>query len=238
MNPAKPLLFILALFSLSQLQACCFIEGSGEIVTEDRCVQSFHRVEVDGDVVVIIDAGLEPGTVLVTADDNLLEYVEVDVDDGLLTVSADGFIFPSEPILVEVGVAEVDRVQGSGSGKVIGRTVATNRQTLKLEVTGSGQIDFAVDLARLETRITGSGAILLEGRVDLHEIEVTGSGDVGASCLKARDTEVHISGSGDVRVTALETVFGQISGSGDLEIAGDPHLIDVGVTGSGDVTRR
>jgi len=90
----------------------------------------------------------------------------------------------------------------------------------------------------VSTRITGSGAILLEGRVDLHEIEVTGSGDVGASCLKARDTEVHISGSGDVRVTALETVFGQISGSGDLEIAGDPHLIDVGVTGSGDVTRR
>ena len=78
------------------------IKGSGNLITRTVAVGNFHTVDASRGVKVVISD--EPGEVEICADDNLIEYVRVGVDDGELKVTVAPRIHavPSEQILVRV----------------------------------------------------------------------------------------------------------------------------------------
>lgn len=180
------------------------IRGSGKLATEERAIESFDRIELEGSVDVFVDVGKDQ-SVTVSTDDNLLENLSTEVigKNTLLISSVHSY---STRLGAEVRI-----------------TVPSLRS---VELEGSGDIEIRNMSGKLfEVGIDGSGDVLVEGEVDELDIIVNGSGDVDAADLVAEVAYVDINGSGNVIVYVKEEIDGNVNGSGDIDILGDPEIV-------------
>ena len=193
------------------------VPGSGVEASEGREFEStFERVHVDASLDVEIRVG-EAQSVTVRADDNLIEWIDTSVRDGVLRIgwdSPDGSGWrPQVKPRVDVTVPALTGVELEGAPELV--------------VRGIGGSSFAVEVA-------GAGRLRADGKVETLKVEVAGAGDVDLFDLEATDAEVEVSGAGDVDLRASGRVRATVSGAGDVRVKGGA-VIEPQVTGAGSV---
>jgi hypothetical protein len=190
--------------------------GSGKAVTDTRSVSGYSSVEMSGSGELQIEqTGAESLTI--SADDNLLQYLTSDVIGGQLRLGMkNGSYSTSTPVVYKLTVKNLHGIALSGSGSINGKALATD--SMKIELSGSGDITTAGSTDRMEVVISGSGSVHGEG-------------------FKSRDARVEIDGSGSATVAAGERLDVIINGSGSVEYIGDPKM-NTSRNGSGTVNKR
>ena len=243
MDNRKSLYFILPLIALV-LMACRVgsvrinsrhIEGSGNVVTEEREVSGVERVSLEfvGDLTVI--QGDEEG-LTIEADDNLMEVIETRMQGHELIIGLDENVDvdTDNPIRYTLRVRDLDRITVSGSGNVVSQKLDV--ETLDLRISGSGNMTIEeLVTTDLEVRISGSGNVDLLGTADEQDIHITGSGNYHAGDLHSRQVNVVVSGSGDVSVWPDESLDVRITGFGNVSYYGSPKVTQ-SITGSGSIS--
>ena len=211
------------------------VQGSGDVVSEDRQVSAFDEIQLKGTGNVILTKGDMQSLEIVT-DDNILPLIETNVRNKKLIISYKKDNVKATTLDFLITVAKLKGVSISGSGDINGKSrfVADN---FYADISGSGDISMELEVDRLESGITGSGSINLLGATKSHRASITGSGDIDAFDLDAKDVSVKISGSGDCKVTAAETLTAKISGSGDIYYKGQPQ-VNTSISGSGSIKSR
>ncbi len=236
-------LFLMA-FTVVSLSGCYFGDdddggifrcegGDGEVITRIIDLPNFDAIHLSSSVYVYLRQG-PTQKVEVEGQENIIELLELDVQNDTWDIEFDRCIRDYKDFKVYITIPEITSVKVSGSGHVIGENEWTG-DDLTLRVSGSGEMDLALDVDNLDSKISGSGRMRLEGTTDDFYLKISGSGDYNAFDLEALEGEVNISGSGDVDVRVVDYLKVKISGSGDLRYKGFPAL-DVNITGSGDVT--
>ena len=191
-------------------------EGSGDLETVELDLDSFTAIKSSTGLDIDITFGDEQ-RVMLTIDDNLVDYITARVRGDVLKLGSRGSIRMSRRCRLDITLPKLESIQISGSSDV----------TIE---------DYDGDY--LELAISGSGDITAEGHADEVDIKISGSGDINTRELTARRADVHISGSGDVRVFAEESLDASITGSGDISYYGNPDHVDRSVRGSGDIKKR
>jgi len=187
-------------------------EGSGVPATQTRDVAAFKSVELAGSNNVVIRIGAKQ-SVVVKADDNLLDRVTTEVHSGTLVIgNTPGSFSTSTPMSVEVVVPTLDALTLAGSGNLV--VDGIDAQSLEVALPGSGTLTGSGTAGRLDATVGGSGMIQFTG-------------------LVAKDVRAVVSGSGSIFVTATESLDGSVSGSGAILYAGNPQTVTKSVTGSG-----
>jgi hypothetical protein len=190
-------------------------EGSGVPATQARDVAAFNSVELAGSNNVVIRVG-EKQSVVVRADDNLIDRVTTEVQSGKLVIAnTPGSFTTKSPMSVEVDVPTLTALTLTGSGNIVVDGIAA--ETLEVTLPGSGTL-------------TGSGSAT---RLD---VTVGGSGTVQFTRLVANDVRAVLSGSGSIFITATKTLDASVSGSGSILYAGNPQDVTKRVSGSGAIT--
>ena len=191
-------------------------DGSGKAATDTRSVSGFKSVEMSGSGELQIEqTGTE--SLVISADDNLLQYLTSDVSgDQLRLGMKNGSFSTSTPLVYKLTVKNLNGIALSGSGSINGKALATD--TMKIDLSGSGQITVA-------------------GSTDHMEVVISGSGYVHGEGFKSRDAQVEIDGSGSATVAASERLGVNINGSGSVEYIGDP-MVSTSKHGSGSVNKR
>src|SRR4029078_10859328 len=152
-------------------------EGSGVAATQAREVAAFQSVDLAGSNNVVIRVG-EKQSVVVKADDNLLDRVTTEVHSGELVIAnTPGSFTTKSPMRVEIDVPALDAVTLSGSGNIV--------------VTG-------VDAKRLAVHLPGSGTLTGDGAATRLDVTVGGSGMVQLTRLVASNVQAAVSGSGSI----------------------------------------
>lgn len=211
------------------------IKGNKDLQTEIRDCESYDIIDVSGSFRVELVSGQE-GTIKVSAESNLLPYIETESRGGRLEIKfKNGHSYsPNQPILVEVPVEHVHSLNLTGSGDIIGNK-RIKSEVLRLELVGSGDINLDIETKELNSRLSGSGDILLRGHCNDMNARVTGSGEFMAQDLVADYAEVNVSGSGDMKINVKESIEARVIGSGDIRYYGEPAKEIIKVTGSGDI---
>ncbi|MBN1211433.1 MAG: DUF2807 domain-containing protein [candidate division Zixibacteria bacterium] len=191
-----------ALFLFPVLSPQLSAEGlfSSEQTSQERKLDSFDRIELDGSADLFITFGGEQKVTVRADKDQLDKVVTENVGRRRLLIETDHYRSRVD-IEIEITVPELKRLSLFGSGNV--------------EVVN-------IDGKYFDLLVEGSGDVILEGKVEELEITVDGSGDVDASDLTAEDVYVEINGSGDVDVYAEETIYSSVNGSGDVKVHGSP----------------
>jgi hypothetical protein len=189
--------------------------GSGVAATQTRDLPSFESVELAGANNVVIRVGGEQ-SVVIKADDNLLERVTTEVQSGTLVIdNAPGGFTTKSPMSVEVDVPTLNALTLSGSGNIV--------------VTG-------VEAESLDANLPGSGTLTGSGTAAQLDVDVAGSGVVQFTGLVAQTVRAAVSGAGSVFINATGSLDASVSGSGAILYAGDPQDVTRSVTGTGAIT--
>jgi hypothetical protein len=211
------------------------IKGDGDLRTEEFHLPTITGVKLSGIGEVIIRHG-DTQKIIVETDDNLLDYLETDINGGVWDIEFERCIRNVTRLTVYITVPEIEKLIISGSGSIIGEDAFVGDE-LEATVSGSGNIDFDFTGNIVEASISGSGHIDLFGSADFMDVNISGSGDVRAFDLFTQECDVHNSASGDARVNVEDFLKVRISGSGDVLYIGNPTL-DIDISGSGSVIDR
>lgn len=224
---------LLMVFATTSCVEDIFVEGNGHVRTENRFASGFDKVTSSGDFEVIVMPGSRY-SVEVTAESNLLPYIETDVVGNTLKIHTRGLysLRESEPIEIYITTPVLNGLTLSGSGFI--QTGSFVSDDFYVALSGSGDIDALVSADRIKANVSGSGTILLEGDAFESEFVISGSGKIKSFDLEQDHCEAVISGSGNMYVNVYETIEARISGSGNVFYINFP-VIHTSISGSGRV---
>ena len=230
---------IIALVFLALLLINCsknqVVVGSNNIITQEKQLSAYDKIEVLGSYDVIFTDG-EVGKIKIKAPDNILPLIQTEVSDGLLKIGAEKNRYKvKEPIIIYVPVnSRLKQVDIKGSADIYTEN-SLETKALDVDVYGSGDVRLQVDSSTLALKIDGSGDIRVGGKTDNLSININGSGNVEVPNLKAEKAVININGSGNVSAYVTEDVDVSITGSGDVTIKGNPKKVKQKIKGSGGV---
>ncbi|MBL8616590.1 MAG: DUF2807 domain-containing protein [Deltaproteobacteria bacterium] len=205
------------------------VSGSADFVAAGP-LPALHEVEVSGSGSVTVG---RDGWSVGTAEEE--EPAEEGAEDsgGLLSGGEDGGLV-EEPAPAEEEEADSAALLSDWSARL-----PDPADELFVEVSGSGEVFVGgVDASLVDVEISGSGEVGLRGASHELVAEVSGSGEVAARPLSAARLDAEVSGSGGVRATATARAHVEISGSGEVDVWGDPDQRSKDVSGSGEVHWR
>ena len=208
------------------------VNGQGPVVTETLNLPSFSGVELNMSARVFIKQGPEQ-EVTIEAQENIIDEIDRNVSNDVWEIDVDGCIRDHSNITVFITMPDIRSLKISGSGEMISENVLIVND-IEMNISGSGDMDIALEADDIDSRISGSGTIRLEGIADELDLEISGSGDYKAFDLESRIAFVEIRGSGDAELTVTDELNVSIAGSGDVFYKGNPSL-NVQISGSGQV---
>lgn len=212
------------------------VVGNGNVTTKTVNTGDYDGIKGVGSMDIHLERGSE-GNIRVSTDDNLHQYLEIEVKDNMLVVKTkkNMNLKTKKGIHVTVPFKDISEISLVGSGDIDTKDVV-DAPNLELRVTGSGDVDLDVNSGKLEARVTGSGDIRVSGKTVELEVSISGSGDFHGFDLASKNTEATVSGSGDVRVVASESIKARVNGSGDITYKGNPERSDTKTSGSGSIS--
>lgn len=218
----KSTLLCVILLAMSMLSAQTTILGSGKIETQHRELEAFTSVNSPSTVDVTIIKN-EKSCAEVTADNNLMEFVLTEVENGVLTISMKrGFSYNSPHITVTIYTPHLSEVVMKGTGNVTVLSVKEEYFTLTTKGTGN----FKSDCLVVEKDLV---------------LQCRGTGNIDVSYMCPNNVTVQNSGAGNMNIKMLQNVTSSMKiqnlGTGDIDLkklsVGDLQLM---IRGTGNVT--
>lgn len=223
---------------------------------ESRAIAAgIEAVDLDGPIDLRLRYGATP-SLQISGEQRMLGNVDISDDGKVLHIGIRGMVLRHrEPLSIDLvlpalaavtidgsgdstvngfsGDAVAIELNGSGSLRFNGRY-----RQLKLGLSGSGDLDVnggaAID--RVETSLMGSGRITVVGNARELAATMTGSGHLDAEHLRSEEVALRQTGSGNSAVQARSKVGVTLSGSGNVEVHGNPGERSVSRAGSGSVS--
>jgi hypothetical protein len=237
----KLLIAMFAIISLNSFsQPWETIKGNGQIKKETRGVRAYTSLLSKGSMNVQIAYG-NSNNVVVEADENLLPYIETNVEDGKLIIKAKKNVNlkSTSKMVVSVSMTKINSLQLSGSGNINGEGAFSNPGKTDIGISGSGNIKLSFDsFGDLDLSLSGSGNMDLKSTATNNiSAAVSGSGNIECSDIRSNDVEAKISGSGNIKVYANKSIDAKISGSGNVYYKGSASNISSKIAGSGKILK-
>jgi len=232
---------IFYIFTLSVLISGCIfpvrytqVLGSGEVITETRRVSGFNVVELSGIGTLIIEQGSKE-SLEITAEDNMLKYLNSDVSGRTLRLSVDDYVSiePTEEIIYHLTVKNLERIEISGLGNIEIEDLETSELDFNISGSGNAYIgNLQADSLNLE--VSGLGNVEIGGSVEDQRIELSGAGNYNAEVIQSSKARVDISGTGKAVLWVENELDVDLSGMGNLQYYGSP-ILSVDISGVGTV---
>jgi hypothetical protein len=220
------------------LQACVLdvnaIKGNKTLVNIDYSVDEFTRLDVSGMYKVILSEGDIP-SVEIETDENLQDYVEVQVRNNTLYLSMEsGNSYDPSKLVAYVTVNALTSVDLSGATS-LESDFTLRGDMLSIDISGASEINLALAFNSLSTSVSGAGKIEMEGQANIHDLSISGAANVDCENLITENTDVSISGAGSARISASNHLDASVSGVGTIRYLGNPKTTDFSTSGIGSI---
>jgi len=191
------------------------VKGNGKVVTNERALSSFDKINLAGSIDIIIDENGKEA-VTVEADENLQEYIITEVKDGALNIhEKEHYSLNATKLVVRVNCSKLSAINSGGSGDV--KTASPLKgDDFSISHGGSGDFNVTFAVKKLKISTAGSGDYVLKGTADEFNLSSAGSGDVNAKELACTTAKISSAGSGDVTLKKGVTASVSSVGSGDV----------------------
>jgi hypothetical protein len=233
------------------------IRGSGNVITEIRTVSGVSGVNLSTIGDLIIDVS-DTESLRIEAEDNLMEYIETDVRDGILKIRARGNVNlkSTKPVYYHLTVTGLDTVMTYSSGNIEAPHLKAGR--FSLTVASSGDIEIAnleadiltarlyssgnVTISRLNAgtlnaEISSSGNLyVVGGEVESQNVTLSSSGNYEAEDLVSNKAGVQLNSSGSATIRVINYLKATLNSSGDLSYLGNP-TVEANTSSSGKINQ-
>jgi hypothetical protein len=212
------------------------IVGSGDLVSDDFQVDGFTRLNIANTFAATVRAS-DVFTLTITADDNLMDSVEVQVSGDTLEIRVErGLSLNNATLRAEITMPELDGVElsGASSASIEGFGPAS---AIELTASGASSFDADVDTDRLDLELSGASSATIRGFAAVARLDASGASRLLLRDLRIEECDVQLSGASTGNLSVLDQLDADVSGASRLEYDGDPELGDINTSGGSSITR-
>lgn len=238
----KNLKFVLIIFLSLGITFCSngqirrTVYGNNNVVKKVREAGKFTGLRVSSGIDVYLkQSGNE--SIEVEADENLHEYIQTEIRDGVLNVYTEANIREAEMKRVYVSMKEISSLKTSSAGDIIGET-PLKTEKLELSASSAGDIKIEVNAKEIEANISSSGDVTLTGEADILNASLSSAGDLNAYGLEVREADVSASSAGDADINVSDRLRARSSSAGDINYRGNPKYVDGHSSSAGGVHKK
>lgn len=194
------------------------VVGSGNLVTEEENFSDFTSVDAGSGFHVEISQS-SSYSVLVTADDNVMDHIEISKSWDTLNVGVKwGSSLSSATLKVKITMPELRRIELSGGA----------HGTIE-EITSANS--FFIDLS-------GGSHLLGVGEADDLTIDASSGSHLDFTDFAAHDVNIELSGGSHATINLDGTLDADLSGGSQLFYIGDPSLRDIETSGGSLINKK
>jgi hypothetical protein len=237
----KILKIIAAINILLLLGSCNFNinlgeNGNGKVVTEERGVpQDFTEVKGSAGLDVYLTQGSE-NKIVVEADENLLQYIETDVENGKLHVTTSENIGRSKAKKVYVTFKEINNIEAS-SGAEVTVNSAVKSQYLSLKSSSGAELKVDVFTQELNAKTSSGGELEVSGKATSLNADASSGSEIDAKKLLVINCNAEASSGAEVTVNVQEKLDTRVSSGGEINYYGTPVDLTGNKSHSGSVNK-
>jgi hypothetical protein len=226
------ILTIIAGIIITGLSSCVFhcVKGSGNMATDSHQLSDFNKINIEGGFKVVLkqDSSL---MLKITADDNLLKYIKVSVDDHRLHIYTKKNFCNSGEMTLNIGVRNLEEIKGAGAVDVSadGKLVTKD---INFQFSGASKVNLELNAANVTTHSSGATELNLKGQATSHYIDLSGVGKVNALDFVVGSCEIHTTGAGHCDVNVLNSINVHSTGASEVRYRGNPTSISNDKTGA------
>jgi hypothetical protein len=200
-----------------------FEQGSGKVVTEDRDVSNFDKVELSGIGDVTLVQG-DKESLQIEAEDNIIPHIKTEVQNGTLQISFDRkTVIPTKPVKFKLTMRDIRGLESKGASNITSDKINTDQ--LEASISGTGNINLHhLTADTLSLNVSGAGNLNTDGQINNQKISMSGAGNYNGQDLQSKTADITITGLGRAVVWVTDTLNVTISGTGGVDYYGSPQV--------------
>jgi formylmethanofuran dehydrogenase subunit C len=212
------------------------VKGDGDIKEKVREVGEFHGVRVTSGMNVHLVQG-DHQKVVVSADANLHDLIETNVEDGILEIKALANIWRAEKKEVIVTTPELSEITGTA-----GSNVYTDNELKagKIHIKGSAgsNLHISINGQNMDISASSGSNIFIEGKADELIIKTSSGANIKARDLTAAKCDAKASSGGNLWITAGKELIANATSGGNIFYTGSPETIDSNSSSGGNIIKK
>jgi len=211
--------------------------GSGNLETEAYAFTNFTEVEISSAFDFEINQS-SSYNISVTADDNVMEYVQVSqvgqtLKIGLRTVTWFG------PVTLRASVTMPElrglTVSGASRGDIYD---FSSTEDLDITVSGASRVNGDITAGNVEFDISGASTIQLEGSANDMVASVSGASRLNLGSFTVNNANVNFSGASSGTVNLDGRLDADLSGASRLWYIGEPTMGTIDTSGASTISKK
>ena len=213
------------------------LTGSGNLKTKEYAFRDFTNVEISSAFEFDISQSGSYG-VNITADDNVLEKVEVTKEGntlkiGLKTIPSLGPV----TLNAEVTMPQLHGLAVSGASR---GTVSdfSSTENLDLNVSGASKVTGDITTGDVDFNVSGASTVQLEGSANNIAADVSGASRLNLGGFAVNNADITFSGASNGTVNVSGKLDANLSGASNLKYIGEPTMGDINTSGASTLNKK
>jgi hypothetical protein len=211
--------------------------GSGNLETEEYTFTDFTKIEISSAFEFEIEQS-SSYSINVTADDNVMDYVQVSQDDQTLRIRL--ATVPSLRLVtlrVSVAMPQLRGLTASGASR---GTISgfDSTEDVNFKVSGASRVTGDITAGNIEFDISGASTIQLEGSGRDMDAIVSGASRFNLDDFIVNNADVNISGASTGTINLTGRLDANASGASTLLYIGEPTSTDINTSGASTVSKK
>ena len=213
----------------SSLWAVDHVKGNGNLTSKKISIEDFNAIRFDGVIDFNYVQSEAPATIEVTVDQNLHDYVNIEIKDRVLQIGFKGAkVDHFTKFIVKTNSKWLNEVKVSGNGNfMLNSEYAGDEMTIKANANSLVQLKNKVTVGKLNLDVSGSANMVANNiEVDKLECDIDGSGSITLKKGTAKEGDFGIVSSGDLHALGIEIprIECNVTGNGLAELRPTKNL--------------
>jgi hypothetical protein len=211
------------------------IDGSGNVVTEKRNIETpFTKIQASTGVEVILEQG-SPSEVEVEVDDNLMKYIVTRVENGTLIVKIDGNINTMESAIVRVKTKTIEGLESS-SGASIKTINKLSGTSVALKTSSGSTIQADLEYEKVSCESTSGSEIKVSGKALALDTKSSSGSEINAKELASNEITAQSTSGSSTTVNPIVLLNAKASSGSSIDYVKEPKKVVKEETSGGSVS--
>jgi len=190
-------------------------KGNGKVVKQQRPLDLFEKIDIDGSFNVNIVNGLETA-VEVIAEGNILPLIRTEVRNNTLYVTTDGSFCTTHPLRINIITRSISSIAVRSASEVV------------YEAGTSSSDDLSINLA-------DASEMVVSGKGQRANIVLQDASDLDASQFEVKNVMINTSGSSEAKIMVTGRLSAKATDASEVYYDGNPEILKKQALDAGDI---
>ncbi len=212
------------------------VEGSGNVVRQERVTANFQHVALRGHLKAYIVQDVDC-RVYIEADDNLVDLIVTEVDNGHLNVYFEKTAGKQTTLNVFIHVSDLEALHLSAGSQAYAEEPLTGK-SFEHNVQTGAKSTLHLQYERADMKVLAGAITTLTGKVDWLTVLSAAGAIIDAKELMVKDCEIDAKAGSVNNLFVTGTLSGIVSRGAVIHYTGEPEIAGLDVKSGGHIETR